>query len=84
VETKGADRRARRIQSQASIEAKRDLLRCPACFRVDGVPLLHFRCTLTRCPRRFVNIQPPNGSQPLVRVEGLCKTGIEIPEFSKR
>ena len=45
VETKGADRRARRAQvSQASIEAKRGLMRCPACLRVDGVPLLHFAC----------------------------------------
>lgn len=61
---KGDDRRARRVQSQASIEAKRGLLRCPICFLVEGVPLLHFRCTLARCPRTFVDIQPPNGSLP--------------------
>ena len=60
VETKGADRRAK---SQIGIEAKR-LLRCPACFRVDGVPLLHFTCTLARCPKMFANIEPPaNGAQ---------------------
>ena len=68
--TKEGDRRARRIQSQASIEAKRGLLRCPACFRVDGVPLLHFTCTLTRCPRTFIDVQPSNKIEPAVRVEG--------------
>ena len=58
-----ADWRAIRIQaSQASMEAKRPLRR-PACFRVDGVPLLHFRRTLTRCPHTLVAIQPPAGSQ---------------------
>jgi hypothetical protein len=62
VETKGSDRRARRIQSQASIEAKRGLLRCPVCFLVQGVPLRGFSCTLARCPRKFVaNIEPPSG-----------------------
>ncbi len=51
----------RRAKPQATIEAKRGLLRCPACFLVDGVPLLHFTCTLTRCPRVFINIKPPAG-----------------------
>ena len=42
VETKSADRR---VQSQARIEAKRGLLRCPVCFLVEGVPLRGFSCT---------------------------------------
>jgi hypothetical protein len=62
METKGDDRRARRVQSQASIEAKRGLLRCPVCFLVQGVPLRGFSCALARCPRKFVaHIEPPSG-----------------------
>ena len=70
VETKGTDRRARRIRSQASIEAKRGLLRCPVCFLVEGVPLRGFSCTLTHCPRTFIDIQPSSKVEPAVRVEG--------------
>ena len=70
VETKGADRRAK---SQIGIEAKR-LLRCPACFRVDGVPLLHFTCTLARCPKMFANIEPPRRSR-----RSLLTTGQTLP-----
>ena len=61
METKGDDRRARR---EAVFEAKRGLLRCPACFLVQGVTLQGFACTLTRCPRTFIDIQPPSGSLP--------------------
>jgi hypothetical protein len=46
-----------------------DLLRCPACHMIQDYTLRDFRCTLTRCPRVFVNIQPSNRSQPAVRVE---------------
>ena len=28
------------------------------------------RCFQARCPRRFVLLKPPAGSQPAVRVEG--------------
>ena len=66
METKGGDRRARRVQSQASIEAKRGLLRCPVWFLVEGVPLRGFSCTLTRCPRTFIDIQPSNMVEPAV------------------
>ena len=51
-------------------EAKRGLLRCPVCFLVEGVPLRGFSCTLTRCPRTFIDIQPSNKVEPAVRVEG--------------
>jgi hypothetical protein len=70
VETKGADRRARRAQSQPSIEAKRGLLRCPACLLVKGVPLPGFACRLSRCPKTFVLLGPPAGSLPARRIEG--------------
>ena len=46
-----------------------DLSRCPACYMIQDYILRDFRCTLTRCPRVFVNIQPSNRSQPAVRVE---------------
>jgi hypothetical protein len=65
VEMKNADRRARRVQSQASVEAKRGLLRCPVCFLVQGIPLRGFACSMAHCPRIFANIQPPAGSQPV-------------------
>jgi hypothetical protein len=67
VETKGADRRARR---EASFEPKRGLLRCPACFLVEGVSLRGFSCSLSRCPRTFIDIQPSNKAEPAVRAEG--------------
>jgi hypothetical protein len=67
VETKGNDQRARR---EAIFEAKRGLLRCPVCFLVEGVPLRGFSCTLTRCPRTFIDVQPSNKVEPAVRVEG--------------
>jgi hypothetical protein len=38
-------------------------LRCPACYMIQDYTLRDFRCTLTRCPRVFVNIQPSNKSQ---------------------
>jgi hypothetical protein len=34
-------------------------LRCPACFLVQDFTVKNFTCTLTRCPRVFVNIKPP-------------------------
>ena len=70
METKAAYRRARRIQaSQASMEAKHCLLRCPVCFLKEGVALRGFSCTLTRCPRIFIDIQPSNKVEPAVRAE---------------
>ena len=58
------DRCARCVQvSPASIEAKGPP-RCPACFLVQGVPLRGFSCTLTRCPRTFIDIQPSNKVEP--------------------
>lgn len=67
VETK-ADRRAH--SAHMSEERRRAKPRCPACFLIQGVPLRGFVCTLSRCPRAFVKIQPPAGSLPTVRVEG--------------
>jgi hypothetical protein len=48
------------------MEAKRGLLRCPVCFLVQGVPLRGFSCSLTRCPRTFIAIQPSNKVEPAV------------------
>jgi hypothetical protein len=52
------------------MKSARGLIRCPACYAVKDHLLKGFACLLTRCPRIFVNIQPPAGSQPAVRVEG--------------
>lgn len=63
VETKGMGE-SRRRGFQAS-EARRCVqARCPACFILQGCTLKDFRCTLARCPRKFVDIKPPAGSQP--------------------
>ena len=44
-----------------SFQNSRGLLRCPACFAIP--PLLYEPCRLTRCPKLFVNIEPPtNGA----------------------
>jgi hypothetical protein len=52
----------RRVQAQReSKEQKRGLRRCPAYFAIP--PLLYEPCRLTRCPKLFVNIEPPtNGA----------------------
>jgi hypothetical protein len=50
----------RRRSLLASGQARRAILRCPACFAV--APRLHEPRYLTRCPRTFVNIEaPPDG-----------------------
>jgi hypothetical protein len=62
------DRRAQ-IRRE-SIHNARGLLRCPACYAVKDHLLKGFACSLSRCPRVFVSIEPPAGSQPAARVEG--------------
>jgi hypothetical protein len=39
-------------------------LRCPACYMIQGCTLRDFSCTLTRCPRTFIDIQPSNKVAP--------------------
>jgi hypothetical protein len=56
VEMKNAGRPDRAVRKLS--------FRCPACLLVQDCTLKDFRCTLPRCPRTFVNIKPPNGSQP--------------------
>jgi hypothetical protein len=58
VEMKSVDRRESALQRPS-------LLRCPACLLIQDCTLKDFRCTLARCPHTFVNIKPPNGSQPV-------------------
>jgi hypothetical protein len=49
-------------------------LRCPACLLVQDFTVKNFTCTLTRCPRVFVRLNPATGSHPAgVRVEILTK-----------
>jgi hypothetical protein len=67
VENHGNDLRARR---EAIFEAKRGLLRCPACFLVKDATQGGFTCGLSRCPRVFANIEPPTGSQPAADMRG--------------
>jgi hypothetical protein len=52
-----------RVQAQReSEEQKRNLRRCPACYAV--APLLYGPCNLARCPKVFLNIEPPtDGAQ---------------------
>ena len=38
-------------------------------FSEEGVALRGFSCTLTRCPRIFIDIQPSNKVEPAVRAE---------------
>jgi hypothetical protein len=52
------------------IALSKSALRCPACYMIQDCTLRDFRCTLARCPRKFVDIKPPAGSQPAVRAEG--------------
>ena len=47
-------------------------LRCPACLLIRDYTLKDFRCTLTRCLHTFVNMKPPAGSLPAVRVGDLA------------
>jgi len=46
------------------MESARGLMRCPACYAVKEHLQKGFACSLSRCPRIFVNTQPPAGSQP--------------------
>jgi hypothetical protein len=57
VEMENADRRNSVVRQSG--------FRCPACLLIRDCTLKDFRCTLTRCPRIFANIQPPAGSQPV-------------------
>jgi hypothetical protein len=45
-------------------------LRCPACFLIRDLTPKHFTCTLTRCPRVFLDVTPPGAPMPTgVRIE---------------
>lgn len=45
-------------------------LRCPACFLIRDQTPKHFTCTLTRCPRVFLDVTPPGVQIPTgVRIE---------------
>jgi hypothetical protein len=58
------DRDRRSLIKRQSVERERGLMRCPACYAVKDHLLKGFACSLSRCPRVFVNIQPPAASQP--------------------
>jgi excisionase family DNA binding protein len=49
----------RRRAVLASTECRRAAQRCPACFLLQDGDLKDFKCSLTRCPRVFVEIEPP-------------------------
>ena len=55
VEMKNADRRDSVVRKSG--------LRCPACLLVQDFTVKDFICTLTRCPRVFVRLDPPAGGQ---------------------
>lgn len=63
VEMKKVDRRESALR-------RPDLLQCPACHMLQDCLLKDFRCTLERCPRVFVSINParsaPTPPEPLV------------------
>lgn len=42
-----------------SVLLRTNYLRCPACFLVRDLTPKNFTCTLTRCPRVFLDIAPP-------------------------
>jgi hypothetical protein len=69
VETKSMGK-LRRRGFQASKDHRCAQARCPICFMIRDALPKGFTCALSYCPRVFINIQPPNGSQPAVRVEG--------------
>jgi len=52
----------RRRGLQAS-KRQHGLLRCPACFMVQDFAVEGFACILSRCPRVFVNVDPPSVPQ---------------------
>ena len=54
----------RRRGLQANEDRRRGLPRCPVCFIIRDAMPKEFTCRLSRCPRVFVNIQPPAGSLP--------------------
>ena len=41
-------------------QSYRRLERCPACFLIRDCTLKDFKCTLTRCPHVFAEIEPPS------------------------
>lgn len=62
------DRDRRSQIRRESMENARGRLRCPACYMIQDCTLKGFACSLSRCPRIFVDIAPRNGSQPAVPV----------------
>lgn len=66
VEGKNEDRGAHSAQANerrrrallASEEHRHATQRCPACFLLQECDLKDFKCSLTRCPRVFVEIEP--------------------------
>lgn len=48
----------RRRALLAAKEYRRATQRCPACLLLQDCDLKDFRCSLTRCPRVFVQIEP--------------------------
>jgi hypothetical protein len=54
----------RRRAVLASTEYRRASRRCPACFLLQNCDLKDFKCSLTRCPQIFVEIEPPPVPSP--------------------
>lgn len=53
-----------------SVLLKTNYLRCPACFLVRELTPKSFSCTLTRCPRVFLEVTPPGVPTPTgIRIE---------------
>ena len=64
-----ADQNRRALMAH-SPERKPGALRCPACLLIRDHMAKDFTCTLSRCPRVFVSIDPQGGPQPAARAEG--------------
>jgi len=56
----------RMIMQRESVLLKSNSLRCPACFLVRDLTPKNFTCTLTRCPRVFLSVNPPGVPTPAV------------------
>ena len=54
------------VRSDSAV--RKSAFRCPACLLVQDLTVKNFTCTLTRCPRVFVRLDPPTGSHPA----GVC------------
>ena len=60
----------RMAMEQESVLLKTNHLRCPACFLIRDLTPKYFTCTLTRCPRVFLDVTPPGLPTPAgVRIE---------------